>query len=219
MRCHAERAKEAASSVPFLPSPLGISPSPNCRQIEMSGIQRSGKTNNLLTVPIPLFASSLSPAWWACWLQVGRQLAVALLGLDVQGHHFSVPPWILSLRCYEETHAFTLSFWPMRGRLAFWKTVYLNFITHLFFFSYYTGCNIVNWTSRKKRLPTFFAAFNGSDQASNQRARQRYAFSLPAINNQTQTLHHVEGCIINKHGCYHITILRLIYINCLLSSD
>lgn len=65
----------------------------------------------------------------------------------------------------------------------------------------------------------FFVAFTGSDEASNQRARQRHAFSLPVINSQTQTLHHVEGRVINKHGYYQVTILRLIYINCLLSSD
>lgn len=61
--------------------------------------------------------------------------------------------------------------------------------------------------------------FNGSTQQNNQRARQRHAFSLPAINHQTQTLHHVEVCVINKLSCYHITIPRLIYINCLWRSD
>lgn len=48
---------KAAFSIPFPPSSLGISPSPNCRQIEMSGIQRSGKTANSPTVPIALFTS------------------------------------------------------------------------------------------------------------------------------------------------------------------
>lgn len=85
MGCHAERAKEAASSVPFPPSPLGMSPAPNCQQIEMSGIQRSGKTNNSLTVPIPLFASSLRLAWLSVLAASMQAMSCCPAGLGYTG--------------------------------------------------------------------------------------------------------------------------------------
>jgi len=163
--------------------------------------------NNSLTVPVPLFASSLGPAGLSAWAMSCWAAGLGCAGPSLR----RAAGWVLSLCWYEETRAFTLSFWPTWGRLDFWKAACLHFTTHNFFLFLLCRLQHNELNIQKKRLLTFFAAFNGAARASNQRARQRHACSLPAINSQTQTLHRVEGCIINKRGCYHVTILKPIY--------
>lgn len=205
MGCHAERAKQP-SPFPSLLLPWG---SP-----QIAGRLRSLASREVgKQTALPQSQLHFLPPPRPAGLSAGcERWAVAQPGRDVQGRHFSLAPGILSLCPYEETRAFTFSFWPMWGRLDFWK---------LFLFFFFPIIQAATqWIKRlEKRLWTFFVVFNGSDEASNQRARQRHAFSLPVINSPTQTLHHVEGRVINKHGYYQVTILRMIYINCLLSSD
>lgn len=130
MGCHAERAKETASSVPFPLYPLGISPSPNCRQIEMSGIQRSGKTNNSLTVPIPLFAFPFRPAWLRTLAASTQAMSCCTAGLRCA--RLSLQPATLN---FVPVLVWRLMILRSQSGLCEGKTVCLNFITFNVFFS------------------------------------------------------------------------------------